>query len=74
VSQHDRIIIELNYFYVDLWTFLKINISLEGTFSIREWFDSFYVLLELVKVVVVVVLAVAAAVVVVVVVVLQKYL
>jgi hypothetical protein len=34
VSQHDRI--ELNYFYIDFWTFLKINISLEGTFSIRE--------------------------------------
>jgi hypothetical protein len=28
--------IELNYFYVDFWTFPYINISLEGTFSIRE--------------------------------------
>jgi hypothetical protein len=28
--------IELNHFYLDFWTFLYINISLEGTFSIQE--------------------------------------
>jgi hypothetical protein len=52
--------------------FSKNNISLEGTFSIRE-IDSFYILSELVVVVVVVVLA-AAIVVVIVAVVLQQYL
>jgi hypothetical protein len=58
--------IELIYFCVDFFTFLKIIFPSKTLSPYEKLFDSFYILYLLVEVVVVVVLAVAVAVVVVV--------